>query len=685
MKNNFLKIIIGFMILCSILIVAQITFNNPNSTNFITNNPNLILNASLNENNLTSLILNFNSANVSVYDSSLVLMYNFDNNTNLLENNSFIYDSSANSNNGFNNATSWTSQGRFGGGFSFNGSGSYIESNKIININGTSARTIAFWIKPADISGMHAIIGFGNNSFGSQFNAYINNGKWWFWGYGSGYDWDTNVAVDNNIWSYCTITFNGTNLTWYVNGVVIASNSTIQRNTKSEILEIGRAYDTNSYKYYFNGTLDEIRVWNKSLNSNEVVNMYNSNLQRNNLSNWNLVFNRTNLIDGNYSYQAFTTNITGDLNSSAIRTLTIDTVAPSLTIISPQNTSYDINEIIMNISSTNFSNIWWNNGSVNISFVNTTNYNFSNGAHTLIAYANDSAGNLNQTAVNFIVDTIYPTMTNMTDNNGTLYGTGIAEFNFSVLNTNGSAFIEINGVNYSAVNISMNNFNVNVSLGPGTYHYYIGSYGNGLANRYNISETRFYTVKDQIVSSGPATGGSSNPGGSFGSSSGTSVQKDHSITVKETELSDGSSFVLDNNDLLKFNIYDKENIILIKSINKDNVEFVLPDKENVMMIGGESRIINIDGLDIYLKVNSINDGKVEVVIKKLTAIKKTFIKEQLNNIEEIKDKVVQQITKNTTELANTNGFDFMLVVVIITLILVIVYIVKAISEKKNSR
>jgi len=119
------------------------------------------------------------------------------------------------------------------------------------------------------------------------------------------------------------------------------------------------------------------------------------------------------------------------------------------------------------------------------------------GIYYLNATACDVSGNCNSTetrTINLDVDITSPTFSNYWDDNGTLVGSGFAKFNVTILNTNGTVFLEINNTNYTAMNLTTSVYNVSVNLTNGTYSYYWGSWGNGTSHLYNISATRSYTV-----------------------------------------------------------------------------------------------------------------------------------------------------------------------------------------------
>ena len=93
------------------------------------------------------------------------------------------------------------------------------------------------------------------------------------------------------------------------------------------------------------------------------------------------------------------------------------------------------------------------------------------------------------------MDNEYPVFSSYYDNNASLTGSGIALFNVTMLSTNGSVFLEINGTNYTATNLTANVYNTSVNFTiSGTWNYYWGAWGNGSSANYNTSVVRSYTV-----------------------------------------------------------------------------------------------------------------------------------------------------------------------------------------------
>ena len=82
--------------------------------------------------------------------------------------------------------------------------------------------------------------------------------------------------------------------------------------------------------YRFNGSIDEARVWNRSLSAAEISQIYMSNLYKYNSTQWYLYVNQSKnatagLDDGNYTYRAFASDVQGNSNSSEQNAKTVDT------------------------------------------------------------------------------------------------------------------------------------------------------------------------------------------------------------------------------------------------------------------------------------------------------------------------------------------------------------------------
>jgi hypothetical protein len=101
------------------------------------------------------------------------------------------------------------------------------------------------------------------------------------------------------------------------------------------------------------------------------------------------------LPDGTHTITVYANDTAGNMNPSSAVYFTIDTVPPNIDIQSPENKTYTTSSVPLNL---NFDEeISWIgysiDGQMNIAITgNTTISALSNGARSLIVYANDTAG-----------------------------------------------------------------------------------------------------------------------------------------------------------------------------------------------------------------------------------------------------------------------------------------------------
>jgi hypothetical protein len=74
----------------------------------------------------------------------------------------------------------------------------------------------------------------------------------------------------DGVWHYAVVTFDGSTIRFYVDGVLVNSKSTSASpdNSGSQPLRVGA--DSNTLKSFFTGNVDEVRVWNRALSAQEV-------------------------------------------------------------------------------------------------------------------------------------------------------------------------------------------------------------------------------------------------------------------------------------------------------------------------------------------------------------------------------------------------------------------------------
>lgn len=141
----------------------------------------------------------------------------------------------------------------------------------------TSEFSIEAWINPSDGSN-NTIVDKGNYQYLFQHNPGINglgiyrNGSWVF-----GY-----MNIPLNAWSHVAVTYSasGNAVKFYLNGVQVGGTYSGAVNTAPDNgdLNIGRQQPSDCRCNYFNGSMDELRLWNHALSATEIKNNYNKEI-----------------------------------------------------------------------------------------------------------------------------------------------------------------------------------------------------------------------------------------------------------------------------------------------------------------------------------------------------------------------------------------------------------------------
>ena len=172
----------------------------------------------------------------------------------------------------------------------FDGSNDYVASVGTVDsysfIQNTDIFTLSAWVYRTS-NGAATIMG----------NTGTSVEKGFYWILNSASAGDISVAVLNgdgnptgkvftsigglvplNVWTHIVVTENTTdNMKFYINGVMATSNPVTVTSTgsSSRLLDIGR-YNWSTPGSYFNGSLDEVRIYNRALSAGDVLKLYNA-------------------------------------------------------------------------------------------------------------------------------------------------------------------------------------------------------------------------------------------------------------------------------------------------------------------------------------------------------------------------------------------------------------------------
>jgi hypothetical protein len=195
-----------------------------------------------------------------------------------------ITDLSGNGITGTLQGATWTTTGKYGNALSFNGTSSYVDLGNPTALQLTGSMTVEAWVKaaanPADDG---QIVAKASNNGGWQLKTSPDTGPHTFGmqvaGSSLGQRYSNTVRALNT-WYHIAGVYNASTkaIDVYVNGVL---DSGTLRGTvpASQILQsvnvnIGR----RTSGYYFNGVIDEIRIYNRALSQTEIQNDMNTPL-----------------------------------------------------------------------------------------------------------------------------------------------------------------------------------------------------------------------------------------------------------------------------------------------------------------------------------------------------------------------------------------------------------------------
>ncbi|MEM1324795.1 MAG: LamG-like jellyroll fold domain-containing protein [Bacteroidota bacterium] len=133
----------------------------------------------------------------------------------------------------------------------------YIVSSATGLPQGNAARTIECWVKTNQTT-IGNIISWGSNSPGRRNSMAVRDGKLAY--IGQGLDRKAVTTINDNTWRHIAITYDGSTMLFYVDGVLDDTWSVSNVNTDGQNLFIGKNVLNRNDEYY-NGLLDEVRIW----------------------------------------------------------------------------------------------------------------------------------------------------------------------------------------------------------------------------------------------------------------------------------------------------------------------------------------------------------------------------------------------------------------------------------------
>ena len=290
------------------------------ATNTYFNRDYVYVNVTGNDTNLISTFID--------YDDSLVSWWRMD------DYNSTSVSDYMNRNDGtIQGDAVYTSAGKMGGAFEFDGDGDYVDmgdpADGSLDFNNTL--TISAWAY-SEQTNYHTIVSKGANYYAGGYGLTLTgtpldtivfgvytNGSWQ-------QTWNDEGTSMLNRWVHVVGVYNGTDLITYLDGAEYGSALAVQEGgigNGVKSLSIGKHLDIPTWD--FNGSIDEVMFFNRSLSADEIANLY-----ANQTANY-LGVNFTSQSEGKHIYTAYSQDRAGNVNTTEERNISLDRSNPSVT------------------------------------------------------------------------------------------------------------------------------------------------------------------------------------------------------------------------------------------------------------------------------------------------------------------------------------------------------------------
>ncbi len=175
----------------------------------------------------------------------------------------------------------WTATGKNGKALSFNGTSSYVSVADANDLDLTTGMTLEAWVRPSTLSGWNTVVMKEGTATSLAYSLYANDGSPWP---------SLTVRISNtdreaagtsqvplNTWTHLAATYDGTTMRVYMNGIQVGSRAqTGSMLVSTRTLRIG---GNSVWGEYFNGLIDDVRVYNRALSAAEIQSDMNTPVQ----------------------------------------------------------------------------------------------------------------------------------------------------------------------------------------------------------------------------------------------------------------------------------------------------------------------------------------------------------------------------------------------------------------------
>ena len=170
----------------------------------------------------------------------------------------------------------------------FDGTGDRAE-NTSFTTHQSDTGTISGWFKFDTVSTQQRFFGVGGSTTtGATRSLEVDGGNIWAINYGSAnvQDWNTGASVVVNAWYHLALTWNGSAIVVYVNGVAYSNNSLSLTTPTGTKIQVGGAVWDGQFE--LNGQAKSASFYTSALSQSEIQSIYNNGINYSEIGNTNL-------------------------------------------------------------------------------------------------------------------------------------------------------------------------------------------------------------------------------------------------------------------------------------------------------------------------------------------------------------------------------------------------------------
>lgn len=189
-----------------------------------------------------------------------------------------VSDASGRGNAGVINGATRTTAGRFGGALSFDGVNDFVSVADSPSLDLTNSLTISAWVRPTTIADWRTVILKEGSATGLAYALYSSTNNNRPGGYleigGVDRELKGTASVVTTAWRHLALTYDGTTMRIYVDGVLRGSRAqTGATATSAGELKIG---GNAVWGEWFSGLIDEVRIYDRTLSAAEITTAMNA-------------------------------------------------------------------------------------------------------------------------------------------------------------------------------------------------------------------------------------------------------------------------------------------------------------------------------------------------------------------------------------------------------------------------